>query len=210
MRSPHDVRAVGRRAPGSHHRTPRPSGHGRFAPSGGSQCRRSRDGAGARGGLPRLDADDGIAAMVLWAMAARSARSGPARRGGRLGCRGLQAPTGAADDPFGPMGPTRLRSRQAGDRGRGRPCGRGRARTALWCDLRIAEEDAVFGVFCRRWGCCSSTAEPCLPRVIGQGRALDMILTGRAVRADEALSFGLANRVVPRGGHVPRRKHSPR
>jgi enoyl-CoA hydratase len=46
--------------------------------------------------------------------------------------------------------------------------------------------------------------------VIGQGRALDMILTGRAVRADEALSFGLANRVVPRGGHVPRRKHSPR
>jgi len=71
---------------------------------------------------------------------------------------------------------------------------------ALWCDLRIASDEAVFGVFCRRWGVPlvdGGTAR--LPRLIGQSRALDMILTGRPVGAAEALSFGLANRVVPAG-----------
>ena len=72
---------------------------------------------------------------------------------------------------------------------------------ALWCDLRIAEEDAVFGVFCRRWGVPLIDGGTIrLPRVIGLGRALDLILTGRAVHADEALAIGLVNRVVPRGG----------
>jgi enoyl-CoA hydratase len=71
---------------------------------------------------------------------------------------------------------------------------------ALWCDLRVAEEDAVFGVFCRRWGVpLIDGGTVRLPRLIGQSRALDMILTGRAVDAKEALSFGLANRVVPKG-----------
>ena len=71
---------------------------------------------------------------------------------------------------------------------------------ALWCDLRIAEEDAVLGVFCRRWGVPlidGGTAR--LPRIVGLGRALDLILTGRAVSAQEALAMGLVNRVVPRG-----------
>ncbi len=71
---------------------------------------------------------------------------------------------------------------------------------ALWCDLRIAEEDSVFGVFCRRWGVpLIDGGTVRLPRIIGHGRALDMILTGRPVSAQEALSFGLANRVVPKG-----------
>jgi enoyl-CoA hydratase len=71
---------------------------------------------------------------------------------------------------------------------------------ACWCDLRVMEEDATFGVFCRRWGVpLIDGGTVRLPRLIGQSRALDMILTGRAVGADEALSFGLANRVVPRG-----------
>ena len=71
---------------------------------------------------------------------------------------------------------------------------------ALWCDLRVAEEDAVFGVFCRRWGVpLIDGGTVRLPRLIGLSRALDMILTGRAVKADEALLMGLANRVVPRG-----------
>lgn len=71
---------------------------------------------------------------------------------------------------------------------------------ALWCDLRVAEEDAIFGVFCRRWGVpLIDGGTVRLPRIIGQGRALDMILTGRPVGAAEALSFGLANRVVPKG-----------
>lgn len=71
---------------------------------------------------------------------------------------------------------------------------------ALWCDLRVASETAVFGVFCRRWGVpLIDGGTVRLPRTIGQGRALDMILTGRPVAANEALAFGLANRVVPVG-----------
>ena len=71
---------------------------------------------------------------------------------------------------------------------------------ALWCDLRVVEEDAVFGVFCRRWGVpLIDGGTVRLPRLIGHSRAMDMILTGRAVDAAEALSIGLANRVVPRG-----------
>lgn len=71
---------------------------------------------------------------------------------------------------------------------------------ALWCDVRIASETAVFGVFCRRWGVpLVDGGTVRLPRLIGQGRAIDMILTGRAVDAREAISFGLVNRVVPEG-----------
>ena len=71
---------------------------------------------------------------------------------------------------------------------------------AAWCDLRVAEESAVFGVFCRRWGVPLIDGGTIrLARLIGQSRALDMVLTGRAVTAQEALLFGLANRVVPNG-----------
>jgi enoyl-CoA hydratase/carnithine racemase len=71
---------------------------------------------------------------------------------------------------------------------------------ALLADLRVVEEDAVFGVFCRRWGVpLIDGGTVRLPRVVGQGRALDMILTGRPVDAREALQMGLANRVVPLG-----------
>ena len=71
---------------------------------------------------------------------------------------------------------------------------------SLMADMRVVAEDAVFGVFCRRWGV--PLIDGCtvrLARVVGQGRALDMILTGRAVGASEALAWGLANRVVPKG-----------
>jgi enoyl-CoA hydratase len=71
---------------------------------------------------------------------------------------------------------------------------------ALWCDLRVAGETAVFGVFCRRWGVpLIDGGTVRLPRLIGTSRAMDMILTGRAVGADEAAAIGLANRVVPAG-----------
>jgi enoyl-CoA hydratase len=71
---------------------------------------------------------------------------------------------------------------------------------ALWCDLRVAEEDAVFGVFSRRWGVpLIDGGTVRLPRLIGVSRAMDMVLTGRPVDADEALAIGLANRVVPTG-----------
>ena len=73
---------------------------------------------------------------------------------------------------------------------------------ALWADLRVVEESAVFGVFCRRWGVpLIDGGTVRLPRLIGLSRAMDLILTGRPVGAAEALQFGLANRVVP-DGHV--------
>jgi len=75
---------------------------------------------------------------------------------------------------------------------------------ALWCDLRVAEEDAVFGVFCRRWGVpLIDGGTVRLPQVVGLGRALDLILTGRAVGAAEALQMGLVNRLVPAGDARP-------
>jgi enoyl-CoA hydratase len=71
---------------------------------------------------------------------------------------------------------------------------------ALWCDLRVMEEDAILGVFCRRWGVpLIDGGTVRLPRLIGLSRALDLILTGRPVDAHEALAMGLANRVVPHG-----------
>jgi enoyl-CoA hydratase len=71
---------------------------------------------------------------------------------------------------------------------------------ALFCDLRVAEDDAVFGVFCRRWGVpLIDGGTVRLPRVVGMGRALDMILTGRTVPATEAMAMGLVNRVVGKG-----------
>ncbi len=71
---------------------------------------------------------------------------------------------------------------------------------ALWCDLRVAAQGATFGVFCRRWGVpLIDGGTVRLPRLIGHSRAMDLILTGRAVDADEALAIGLVNRVVPSG-----------
>jgi enoyl-CoA hydratase len=71
---------------------------------------------------------------------------------------------------------------------------------SLWCDLRVAARDAVFGVYCRRWGVpLVDGGTVRLPRLIGHSRALDMILTGRGVSGDEALQFGLANRLVEPG-----------
>ena len=71
---------------------------------------------------------------------------------------------------------------------------------ALWCDLRVAEKDAIMGVFCRKWGVpLIDGGTVRLPRLIGFGRAMDLILTGRAVHSDEALAMGLVNRVVENG-----------
>ena len=71
---------------------------------------------------------------------------------------------------------------------------------SLWCDMRVAAEDAVFGVFCRRWGVpLIDGGTVRLPRLIGHSHALDMILTGRGVSGEEARMMGLANRLVPSG-----------
>src|SRR5579883_2496479 len=100
----------------------------------------------------------------------------------------------------GPMGPTRMLLRKPVIAAVAGYAVAGGLELALWCDLRVAEEDATFGVFCRRWGVpLIDGGTVRLPRIIGQGRALDLILTGRAVGAKEALEMGLANRIVRTG-----------
>jgi len=105
-----------------------------------------------------------------------------------------------APDGRGPMGPTRMVLGKPVIAAIAGHAVAGGLELALWCDLRVAEEDAVLGVFCRRFGVPLIDGGTIrLPRLIGLSRALDLILTGRPVRADEALAIGLVNRVVPRG-----------
>jgi len=99
-----------------------------------------------------------------------------------------------------PMGPTRLLLSKPVIAAVSGYAVAGGLELAIWCDLRVVEEDAVFGIFERRFGVpLTDGGTQRLPRLIGMSRALDMILTGRPVNAEEALSFGLANRVVPKG-----------
>jgi len=101
---------------------------------------------------------------------------------------------------LGPMGCTRLQLSKPVIAAVEGHAVAGGLEVACWCDLRVAAEDAVFGVFCRRWGVpLIDLGTIRLPRLIGQSRAMDLILTGRPVSASEALSMGLANRVVPKG-----------
>jgi enoyl-CoA hydratase len=103
-------------------------------------------------------------------------------------------------DGDGPMGPTRMRPSKPVIAAIAGPAVAGGLELACWCDLRVVEEDAVLGVYCRRWGVpLIDGGTVRLPRLIGLSRALDLILTGRPVDAKEALAFGLANRVVPPG-----------
>jgi enoyl-CoA hydratase len=105
-----------------------------------------------------------------------------------------------APDGDGPMGPTRMRLSKPVIAAVAGHAVAGGLELALWCDLRVAEEGAVFGVFCRRWGVpLIDGGTVRLPRLIGVSRAMDMVLTGRPVDANEALAIGLANRVVADG-----------
>jgi enoyl-CoA hydratase len=100
----------------------------------------------------------------------------------------------------GPMGPTRMTLKKPVIAAIAGHAVAGGLELACWCDLRVVEEDAVMGVFCRRWGVpLIDGGTVRLPRLIGLSVAMDLILTGRAVRAEEALRIGLANRVVGKG-----------
>ena len=141
-----------------------------------------------------FEADDAAAVAVLYGA------------GGHF-CAGADLKSAAAGTPNriepsgdAPMGPTRFLLRKPVIAAVAGYAVAGGLELACWCDLRVVEEDATFGVFCRRWGVpLIDGGTVRLPRLIGLSRALDLILTGRAVGADEALAMGLANRVVPRG-----------
>jgi enoyl-CoA hydratase len=109
-----------------------------------------------------------------------------------------------AESGDGPMGPTRLTLSKPVIAAVEGHAVAGGLELALWCDLRVAAENAVFGVYCRRWGVpLVDGGTVRLPRLIGQSHALDLLLTGRGVSGQEALRMGLMNRLVPAGQALP-------
>ena len=120
--------------------------------------------------------------------------------GADLKAFGTERANSVSTDGDGPMGPTRMELAKPVIAAVEGHAVAGGLELALWCDLRVVASDATFGVFCRRWGVpLIDGGTVRLPRLIGHSRALDLILTGRAVDADEALAIGLANRVVAPG-----------
>ncbi|MFC9612743.1 crotonase/enoyl-CoA hydratase family protein [Streptomyces sp. NPDC056938] len=141
-----------------------------------------------------FDADESARVAVLWG------EGGTFCAGADLKAIGTERGNRVAEEGDGPMGPTRLRLSKPVIAAVSGHAVAGGLELALWCDLRVAEEDAVFGVFCRRWGVpLIDGGTVRLPRLIGESRAMDLILTGRPVPAPEAYAIGLANRLVPPG-----------
>jgi enoyl-CoA hydratase len=141
-----------------------------------------------------FDADPDAAAAVL------HGEGGVFCAGADLKAIGTEAGNRVDRDGDGPMGPTRMRLGKPVIAAIAGHAVAGGLELALWCDLRVAEQDAILGVFCRRWGVpLIDGGTVRLPRLIGASRAMDLILTGRAVDADEALAIGLLNRVVAPG-----------
>ena len=161
------------------------------------EARNAVNGATAAGlfaAFDEFDKDDSASVAVLWG------------EGGTF-CAGADLKAfGTADgNPVhrtgpGPMGPTRMVLSKPVIAAVSGYAVAGGLELALWCDLRVVEEDAIMGVFCRRWGVPLIDGGTIrLPRLIGESRAMDIILTGRGVDANEAHAMGLANRVVPKG-----------
>jgi enoyl-CoA hydratase len=144
----------------------------------------------------RFEADDGARVMVLTGA------------GDKAFCAGADLKAISTLDPTlpgGPMGFTRLFPSKPAIAAVSGWCLAGGVELALWCDLRIAAEGSTFGLFERRWGVpLIDGGTQRLPRIVGMGRALELILTGRPVQAEEAMRIGLVNEVVPAGRHVER------
>jgi len=121
-------------------------------------------------------------------------------RGERAPLSALDFPAGDGPVPRGPMGPTRLELSKPVIAAIAGPAVAGGMELALWCDLRVMEEGAFMGVYCRRWGVpLIDGGTVRLPRIVGRGRALDIVLTGRKVPAEECYRIGLCERLVADG-----------
>ena len=145
------------------------------------------------GAFRAFDADDSASVAVLTGVGGTFCAGADLKEA----ARGPQHINRMEADGDGPMGPTRLQLSKPVIAAISGHAVAGGLELALWCDLRVMEEDAVLGVFCRRWGVpLIDGGTVRLPRLIGMSRALDLILTGRGVDADEALPMGLVNRVV--------------
>ncbi|PRX05255.1 UNVERIFIED_ORG: enoyl-CoA hydratase [Actinomadura viridilutea] len=141
-----------------------------------------------------FDADPDASVAVLWG------EGGAFCAGADLKAVGTERGNRVEPDGDGPMGPTRMRLSKPVIAAVSGYAVAGGLELALWCDLRVVESDATFGVFCRRWGVPLIDGGTFrLTRLIGRSRAMDLILTGRPVSAQEAYEIGLANRLVPPG-----------
>ncbi len=141
-----------------------------------------------------FDAGENYRVAVLWGA------NGTFCAGADLKAIGSDRNNRTSPDGDGPMGPSRMTLSKPVIAAVSGFAVAGGIELAAWCDLRVAEEDATFGVFCRRWGVpLIDGGTVRLPRLIGLSRAMDMILTGRPVGAREAFEIGLANRIVPKG-----------
>jgi len=141
-----------------------------------------------------FEADESAAVAVLWGSGGTFC-AGADLKAIAAGHRNRVAPDGD-----GPMGPSRMVLSKPVIAAVAGHAVAGGLELALWCDLRVVEEDAVLGVFCRRWGVpLIDGGTVRLPYIVGLGHALDLVLTGRPVHADEAYRIGLADRVVPHG-----------
>jgi enoyl-CoA hydratase len=141
-----------------------------------------------------FDADPEARVAVLWG------EGGVFCAGADLKALGGERSNQISAEGRGPMGPSRMLLSKPVIAAIAGPAVAGGLELALWCDLRVVEQDAVLGVYCRRWGVpLIDGGTVRLPRLIGLSRAMDLILTGRSVDADEALAIGLANRIVPTG-----------
>jgi enoyl-CoA hydratase len=145
----------------------------------------------------RFEADEALRVAVLWGAGGHFCGGADLAAIGDPARRNALDPQGEGP---GPMGPTRLQLSKPLIAAVSGYAVAGGLELALLADLRVVESDATFGVFCRRWGVpLIDGGTVRLPRLIGMGRALDLILTGRPVGAEEALAMGLANRVVGAG-----------
>ena len=154
-----------------------------------------------RAAFVAFEADEALRVAVLWGAGGTFCAGADLTALDDDERRNEVEPTGTGP---GPMGPTRMALAKPAIAAIAGYAVAGGLELALLCDLRVVEAGATLGVFCRRWGVpLIDGGTVRLPRLIGLSRALDMILTGRAVGADEALSFGLANRVVPAGAARP-------
>ncbi|MFZ5643236.1 MAG: crotonase/enoyl-CoA hydratase family protein [Bacillota bacterium] len=143
-----------------------------------------------------FDSDDSMKAAVLWGAGGNFCAGADLKSISR-GQMNRMDPDMSKD---GPMGPTRMRLSKPVIAAVSGYAVAGGLELSCWCDLRVVERDAVFGVYCRRFGVpLVDGGTQRLPRLIGMSRAMDMILTGRAVKAEEAFSMGLANRLVEPG-----------
>jgi enoyl-CoA hydratase len=172
------------------------------------EARNAMDPAGADAltdALLAFDADPAQSVAVLWGAGGAFCAGFDLKYAASL--LGQDRPLGDLDfaegdgsAPRGPMGPTRLRLSKPIIAAIAGPAVAGGMELALWCDIRVMEETAYMGVYCRRWGVpLIDGGTVRLPRLVGRGRALDIILTGRKVPAEECHRIGLCERLVPTG-----------